>query len=496
MDQELQAIKRHQVYATQPEWVDPTTEEGKRKLDRTVGLRWQYDTDANGHKTATVTAEGNKQAKHTYKETSAPTLSMKLLRVIISYAVFAQYRLHEIEIAHAFKYAPVDTEMYVLPLPTDPVTSDKRVNQGLVPIYKLNKAISGLKQSQRLWWDLFLAFMASLGFVTSSEAPCVFVLHTSLTTKLVVGMFVDDLIVAANDQRSYDWFLTKLNLKFVANDLGQPNQYLGLDIIYNGKTIDINKSTYIKKLITKYSLDPNAGAKLKDPVPKTFDWSRFDDKDKLMANMSDEDIAEGKRFMNQRMGVLNDLANACRDDIAEVVKKLSQFQNYPHVLIQRLVQRVLLYVAQTPEKGIRYDREHLLPTLINCFSGKFAPSQVKRLHYTLFTTGHVLWNSREIKATDREIDVQFAVLFDALDDIFWLRKVWGLLTQATTEERRLTDDVGLLTDSMEMFDHIADNDYRHSSREVMAQFKRAQALLTLHRWLFGPVEVVPDPLEQ
>ena len=198
MDQELKAIKKYKVYdASKPQWVDPQTPEGKRKLERTVGLRWQHDTAPDGSKISSLIAEGNKQPKETYgSDISAPTLSMKLLRTIISYAVYYQMQFHKVEVKYAFMYADVDTELYVNPPPKDPILAYDRIKLGLTPIYKLNKAMQGLKQSHKRWYDHLREFLVAIGFKTSPDAPAVFVANVNfIFNTIIVGVFGDELFV-------------------------------------------------------------------------------------------------------------------------------------------------------------------------------------------------------------------------------------------------------------------------------------------------------------
>lgn len=491
----MKAIKKYKVYdASKPQWVDPQTPEGKRKLERTVGLRWQHDTAADGSKLSTLIAEGNKQPKETYgSDISAPTLSMKLLRTIISYAVYYQMQFHKVEVKHAFMYADLDTELYVNPPPKDPILADNRIKLGLTPIYKLNKAMQGLKQSHVRWYEHLRKFMVAIGFKTSPDAPAVFVANVNfIFNTIIVGVFGDELFVVTLHPESYTWFQTQLNRYFEIKEFYRPKKFMGLDISYEKESVKISKKTQIEKLIKKYSLDPKAGGKLDSPIPAKFDWSRFDDKENLIAKMSDDDLAEGKKWMNLRMGALNDLANTCREDISKYVAKLSQFQDYPHLLIQRLVQRVLLYVAQTPDKGVLYNRALLHPTIINCWTGRFAPAQCSILKYFIYTTGNITWGSREIKSSATEMDDRFTILFKAMDEIYWIRRVWLFLKRGRDDKDLLTDEVAVLIDDEDMFDHFVNNDYKLSSNELMDKFRPAQKLLTSHKWMFGPID--PNPV--
>ena len=68
-------------------------------------------------------------------------------------------------------------------------------------MFKINKAIYGLKQASRQWFKRFHDFIHRQGFHQSEVDPCLYTKHTSKGITLV-AIYVDDLLIASNS--SYD----------------------------------------------------------------------------------------------------------------------------------------------------------------------------------------------------------------------------------------------------------------------------------------------------
>jgi len=68
---------------------------------------------------------------------------------------------------------------------------------------KLRRALCGTKQASRMW-QLKLHLVDKMGFVHSTHDPCLF--STRIDGVLVVGVYVDGIIVAHNGIKHLEWF--------------------------------------------------------------------------------------------------------------------------------------------------------------------------------------------------------------------------------------------------------------------------------------------------
>ena len=123
-------------------------------------------------------------------------------------------------------------------------------------IVQLFKSLYGLKQAPRLWAHEFMAFLRELGFVALPEAPCVFILREKGQIKAILGLFVDDSILAA-DQQTKDFIFAKLSEKYSMKDLGTPDFMLGIRVEYSpiGDKLFLSQEAYVLKMLEKFEVE-------------------------------------------------------------------------------------------------------------------------------------------------------------------------------------------------------------------------------------------------
>lgn len=250
-----------------PKWIDRNTKEGILTL--TVSLTWVFAIKLSGLCKARLVARGDKLTPQTYEETWAPTMDTEVLRLILDTAVSNNYILHQMDVKAAYLYADIDKEIYAFPPEGDPILKDPRYKLGLIAVYPVKKAIYGLKQAGHLWWSTFAEFMRKLGLKTSPEVRSTYVLQRD-DMKLVFGVFVDDIIIAASNEKALDWARGALKERFKCKDLGRPEEILGLSIKYfDDGSIKLYKPHYAKKLIQKFEVNT---AKDFGPTPLLSDF--------------------------------------------------------------------------------------------------------------------------------------------------------------------------------------------------------------------------------
>lgn len=131
--------------------------------------------------------------------------------------------------------------------------------------------------------------------------------------------------------------------------------------------------------------------------------------------MTADEIAKGKKLMAERLDALAELAKSSRHDIDEVVTKLSLFKDYPHPLLQQMVQRVMLYVAQTPDYGIDYkpiNRQLKWLRTLNAKMGTFVVDSV--VMASVYLAGKMWWICESVDESQPEIDTHVAILMAAV----------------------------------------------------------------------------------
>ncbi|GJW98830.1 retrovirus-related pol polyprotein from transposon TNT 1-94 [Tanacetum coccineum] len=119
-------------------------------------------------------------------------------------------------------------------------------------IYRLKKALYGLNQAPRAWYDTFSKFLLAQGFSKGVVDPTLFIQKQE--THSTFQNIVDDIIFALTDPRDYDHFSNEMSSKFQMSMMGQISFFLGLQISQNPRGIFINQSKYAKEILKKFDL--------------------------------------------------------------------------------------------------------------------------------------------------------------------------------------------------------------------------------------------------
>ncbi|GJS34762.1 retrovirus-related pol polyprotein from transposon TNT 1-94 [Tanacetum coccineum] len=121
-------------------------------------------------------------------------------------------------------------------------------------VYRLKKALYGLKLALRAWYNTLSRFILDNKFSKGVVDPMLFTRKTSKHI-LLVQIYVDDIIFASTDPKACDIFSKEMNSKFQMSMMGQMSFFLGLQVSQSPGGIFINQSKYALEILTKYRMD-------------------------------------------------------------------------------------------------------------------------------------------------------------------------------------------------------------------------------------------------
>ncbi|GJS89049.1 copia protein [Tanacetum coccineum] len=120
-------------------------------------------------------------------------------------------------------------------------------------VYKLKKALFGLKQAPRAWYDMLSSFLVSQQFSKGVVDLTLFTRHAG-NNILLVQIYVDDIIFASTNTAMCDEFANQMTNKFKMSMMGKMSFFLGLQISQSPRGIFINQSKYASEIVKKYGL--------------------------------------------------------------------------------------------------------------------------------------------------------------------------------------------------------------------------------------------------
>ena len=100
------------------------------------------------------------------------------------------------------------------------------VAQGETKVYRLKKAIYGLKQSPRAWFEKFNLTISVIGFHLCHSNHSVFARRTK-SVIIVPTVYVDDILLISSDSTGLLEIKQYLKRYFVIKGMGRPKYFSG-----------------------------------------------------------------------------------------------------------------------------------------------------------------------------------------------------------------------------------------------------------------------------
>lgn len=316
-----------------------------------IKCRWVYRIKYNSDGSierykARICAKGFQQKEGIdFEETFAPVARVTSMRILFALAVRMNWEIHHTDVKTAFLNAFLDETVYM----EQPEGFEQTGPNGEKMVCRLKRAVYGLKQAPRNWNEELTKFMTQYGFVQSKVDNCIFTLNKSDGTKLIVLVYVDDLITTGNSPEETKTFLQALGSKFKTTNKGELEFYNGIQFTRNRskKTGMMHQEKYINDTLEEMKM---TDAKPKfTPIQTGMNLS-VDETSDYTGNLN-----EFIRQYRKIIGKLLWIALCTRPDIQESVSKLAGALHRPSVRHWEAAKRVLRYLKATKHKGLKYN---------------------------------------------------------------------------------------------------------------------------------------------
>lgn len=448
MTEELQALTENKT------WSVVKIPEGKKA----VGSRWVYKVKFNSDGTierykARLVARGFTQTYGVdYKETFAPVAKMNTVRVLLSVAVNHAWPLYQMDVKNAFLHGDLEEEVYMKLPPGHPQSNDPDM------VCKLHKSIYGLKQSPRAWYAKLSSVLEEVGFHISNADSSLFV-RIGSAGKLVVLIYVDDLIVTGDNIEEINSLKQALQIKFALKDLGILKYFLGIEMATSHKGLFLNQQ--------KYVLDLLQDADMVDCKP-----ARTPLDSKLQLDVQSEPLMN-LHYYQRLVGKLIYLT-LTRPDISYAVSIVSQFMHAPTMAHLQIVKRILRYLKGSVGRGILMKNNgntQVMGYTDSDWAGN-ALDHKSTTGYCTFVGGNlVTWKRKKQSVIARSsAEAEYRAMASTACELIWLK---GLLSDLGCPS---SHPMSLFCDNQAAM-HIASNPVFHERTkhiEVDCHYIRAQ----------------------
>ncbi|GJU51406.1 putative ribonuclease H-like domain-containing protein [Tanacetum coccineum] len=240
------------------------------------------------------------------------------------------------DIKSAFLYGTIKKEVYVCqPLGfEDPRFPDK--------VYKVEKALYGLHQAPRAWYETLSTYLLENGFRRGIIDKTLFI-KKDKGDILLVQVYVDDIIFESTKKSLCVEFESLMHKKFQMSSMRELTFFLGLRVMQRDNGIFISQDKYVADILKKFDF---VAMKTASTLIKTH-----------KALLKDEEAEDVDVHLYRSMiGSLMYLT-ASRPDIMFAVCACVRFQVTPKVSHLHAVKRIFRYLKGQSKLGLWYPRD-------------------------------------------------------------------------------------------------------------------------------------------
>ncbi|GKA82290.1 putative ribonuclease H-like domain-containing protein [Tanacetum coccineum] len=196
---------------------------------RPIGTKWVFrnKNDERGimiKNKARLVAQGYTQEEGIdYDEVFAPVARIEAIRLFLAYASFKDFVVYQMDVKSAFLYGKIEEEVYVCQPPgfEDPNFPDR--------VYKVEKALYGLHQAPRAWYETLSTYLLDNGFQRGKIDKTLFI-RRDKGDILLVQVYVDDIIFGSTKKSLCTEFEKMMHKKFQMSSMGELTFFLGLQV--------------------------------------------------------------------------------------------------------------------------------------------------------------------------------------------------------------------------------------------------------------------------
>jgi hypothetical protein len=380
--------------------------------------------------------------------------------LILAIACAEDLEVHQADVKTAYARVVLHAEIYICEIDGLTLPAGK--------VLRVRKAPYGLKQLGREWYIEACNTLEKFDLRPTFNDPSAFV---NQDKSLVVGLYVDDMLIAARSLEAVDAFKKDFGAIHSLKDLGKVHKCLGLTITRDRakRILYISQESITRKLVDEY-LSPGDYT---CPTPVS-------NRESLTKAKSNEPRADAAQFQ-RAIGSLMSLQRCTRPDITFIVCRLAQFCTDPTVRHWNALIRVLRYLKGTLNYCIRYGNYGRFEVALGGFSDSdYAGDPEDRLstyrHIFTLCRGPISWTSKKQRSISTSTtEAEYVALCQAGKQAVWARGLLRELGYTDLLEKQFTVPISCDNESAIK---LAENPENHArSKHIDVQFHYIRQLV-------------------
>ncbi|GKF41106.1 retrovirus-related pol polyprotein from transposon TNT 1-94 [Tanacetum coccineum] len=208
-------------------------------------------------------------------------------------------------------------------------------------VYRLKKALYGLKRAPHAWYDKLSFFLIEHGFTKGIIDPTLFIRRHEGDI-LLVPIYVDDIIFGSTNPNFIKCFANLTKNNFEMSMMGELKFFLGLQVYQSPSGIFISQSQYVIELLKKHGLD------------ECVSMSTHMATERLDADLHGTPTAQ-TTYRRMIVGLM--YLTSSRPDIAFATFVCAHYQERLTVKHLKEVKRIFRYLRQSYNMGLWYPKD-------------------------------------------------------------------------------------------------------------------------------------------
>jgi len=308
---------------------------------KAIGVKWVFklkhnsDGSINKYKARLVAKAYVQRHGVDFEEVFALVARIETVRLIIALAASNGWEIHHLDVKTAFLHGELREDVYV----SQPEGFTNKESKEKV--YKLHKALYGLRQAPRAWNTKLNEILKELKFKKCHKEPSLYRKQEGENI-LVVAVYVDDLLVTGSNLDIILNFKKGMAGKFEMSDLGKLTYYLGIEVLQSKDGITLKQERYAKKILEEAGMSKcNA---VNTPMIASLELSKAQDEKRI--NETD---------YRRNIGCLRYLLHT-RPDLSYSVGILSRYLQEPRESHGAALKQILRYLQGTTSHGLYFKK--------------------------------------------------------------------------------------------------------------------------------------------
>ena len=288
-----------------------------------------------------IVANGARQVhNHNFNQEriSSPVARTTTFRAMMAQAAYTGAKLHKIDIVAAFLNGTLEEPVYVYPPPGLDVPAGT--------VWKLLKALYGLRQAPLIWYQTLDKALTKMGFKRHDHDKC---LYTNPDTNL--AFHVDDFLLSAMDDNQMQFFKDELSKYFKLVDFGEVKEFVGMQVErLQPHVIKLHQTNYINQQLEELGMQDCRP--VHTPLPENLRLVPRGEQD-THQHLNPHEHEHYRKIV----GILNYLAVKTRPDFANQVRQVAQHVDKPDQSHLKAAKHILRYLKGSASVGITYARQ-------------------------------------------------------------------------------------------------------------------------------------------